>query len=84
MVWQDVLFAKQQVSQSPEFHAGNEKVNDTIRGIAKEEGVPLADIDGAVPKTLEYLLDDVHSTSKGARVAAETVANTIVKAGYLK
>ena len=35
-------------------------------------------------KTLEYFSDDVHSTPKGARVVAETIADVIIRAGYLK
>jgi len=66
------------------FMRAMKKVNDTIRRIAQEEGVPLADIDVAVPKTLEYFSDDVHSTPKGARVVAETMADAIIRAKYLK
>ncbi len=66
------------------FTGAMKKVNDTIRRIAKEEGVLLADIDVAVPKTLEYFSDDVHSTPKGARVVAETIADVIIRAAYLK
>lgn len=61
-----------------------QSANATTRLIAKEEDIPLADIDAAVPKTLEFFLDDVHSKPPAARIVAQTVAQTIIKAGYIQ
>jgi len=61
-----------------------QQANDATRRIAKEEDVPLAEIDAAVPKRLEFFRDDVHTTPRGARIVAETVAEAIITAGYLQ
>jgi lysophospholipase L1-like esterase len=66
------------------FMRAMKKANDGTKRIAKEEDVPLAEIDAAVPKTLEFFSDDVHSTPRAARIVAETVAQTIIRAGYLQ
>ena len=61
-----------------------QQANDATRRIAEEEDVPLAEIDSAVPKRLEFFRDDVHVTPRGARIVAETVAKAIITAGYLQ
>jgi lysophospholipase L1-like esterase len=60
------------------------KMNDAIRQVAQQEGIPLADLDAFLPKTTEYFMDDVHTTARGSRAVAQAIANTIVQAGYLK
>ena len=51
---------------------GMEAINARTRVIARETGVPLADLAAAVPQTLEYLYDDVHQTKKGTERVAQT------------
>lgn len=58
-------------------------MNANTRAIAKEQGVPLADLDAVVPKTAEYLRDDVHHTAKGARLAGQAIAEAILQAGFV-
>jgi len=66
------------------FMRAMKKANDGTRRIAQEEDVPLAEIDAAVPKTVEFFSDDVHSTSQGARIVAGTMAQAIIGAGYIQ
>jgi hypothetical protein len=46
--------------------------NAKIKEIATRQGVPLLDLEGAVPKTVEYFRDDCHYTEAGNRRVAET------------
>lgn len=51
--------------------------NDAVRAVAREDRVALADAAVRVPKSLEYLVDDVHYTGRGARLVAQSVADTV-------
>ena len=51
--------------------------NDTIRKIAREENIRLVDVALELPKTLEYLTDDIHFNPKGAERVASLVADAI-------
>lgn len=52
--------------------------NNTIRKTAETYKIPLADIDRAVPKTLDFLKDDVHLTAAGNKIIAEELYNVII------
>ena len=60
---------------------GMRKYNDTVRQIAGEEHVPLIDLEQAIPKTLEYLSDDVHYREKTFDVIAGFLAGELRKIG---
>lgn len=60
-------------------HAMFKLYNDIIRKSAAEEGVPLADIDAAVPKTPEYHWDHCHLTGKGEALAARVVYEALMR-----
>ena len=48
--------------------------NETTRHIARSKSVYLVDAERLMPKTREYMMDDVHYTERGARVLAELIA----------
>lgn len=59
------------------------KLNDTVRRVARELAVPLADIDVAMPKTTEYFADYVHYTDAGAEFVAEHILAALERGGGL-
>ena len=60
--------------------AGMDKFNQATRAIAKEEQVHFADLEHAVPKTTEFMYDDVHFTRVGNERVAATIGDEIVRA----
>lgn len=59
------------------MEAAMEQYNDVVRGLAREWSVPLYDVARDLPKSREYFYDDVHFNVKGARTAAERLAELI-------
>lgn len=57
---------------------GMEKYNDTVRRLAREENIPLFDLEREIPKTLEFLADDVHYQEKTFDLIAEFLADKLV------
>ncbi len=53
------------------------------RRIAQERDVMLIDADSQIPRTLEYFIDDVHYTPKGAQRLTDIVASEIADSGLL-
>jgi lysophospholipase L1-like esterase len=47
------------------------RYNKAQEAVARERGVPFLDLNGRVPRTLEYLFDDCHFTDLGSRRVAE-------------
>ena len=62
---------------------GMNAFNDKSRQIAADSGVPFLDLERLVPKTLDYLYDDVHYTEKGNRLIGETLAQFIAEQGIV-
>lgn len=56
---------------------GMTRYNDAVRTLARTEGLPLIDLEAAVPKTLEYFTDEVHYTRRGYERVAEVVAERL-------
>lgn len=54
-----------------------ESFNDQMRTLAKEHSIPLYDLAGAIPKSLEFFYDDVHLNERGAFVTATNLADII-------
>lgn len=52
--------------------------NDTVIKVAKEQQVPVVDVESHTPKTLEYLFDDVHPTEKALEIEAQLFFDEIV------
>jgi hypothetical protein len=46
-------------------------INDRIRLVGKELGVPVVDLDLELPRTTEVFYDDCHFNVRGARMVAE-------------
>ena len=61
-----------------------EKYNDATRRVAREMGVPLLDLDGSVPETKDYFVDQVHYTDKGAQAVAEKALKGLVDSRLLE
>ncbi len=57
--------------------SGMEQYNQAVREIAERENVRLLDLEKVVPKTLEYLRDDVHYTDKAFVIISEHVAEVL-------
>ena len=61
-----------------------EEMNDVMRILATEYGVPLFDLPRYIPKSSEYLYDDVHFNVKGAETAARELTAFIVTRGLIR
>jgi len=58
-----------------------EAFNATIVRVGKEEGVEVIDLAADFPRSLEFFVDDVHFTERGAAAAAAAVAERLKTAG---
>ncbi len=57
--------------------------NDATRQIASQSGVRFVDLEALMPKTLQYMYDDVHYTPKGNELIADALAQSIITWGLL-
>ncbi len=57
--------------------SGMEQYNQAVIEIAKRENLRLLDLEKVIPKTLEYLHDDVHYTDKAFVIISEYVAEML-------
>lgn len=55
----------------PSMISGMKQFNDKTLEIAKNEGIPVVQVAGNVPKTTENFRDDVHLTPEGNKVVAD-------------
>ena len=62
---------------------GMEQFNAKARQIAAELQVPLVDLERIVPKSLDYMYDDVHYTKRGNETIGRAVAEQIIKWGVI-
>lgn len=62
---------------------GMEAFNDISKRIAASNEVLFVDLEGAVPKSLDYFLDDVHYTEEGNRIIGQYFADQIIENGYI-
>ncbi len=63
---------------------GMRRYNAVSRKVAEDEGAPFVDLAARVPRTTEYLYDDVHYTSRGCDVIAEALVEAVVDAGWIE
>ena len=80
-IWIDRTFMAED-RKIPDFESlvnGMNAFNETSRKIANNYGIPFIDLEKLVPKTLDYLYDDVHYTEKGNRLIGEALAQFIVE-----
>lgn len=57
---------------------GMRRFNDATRRLAADAGVDLVDLERQMPKTTEYLYDDVHYTKVGNELIAKAFADHII------
>lgn len=57
--------------------AALERLNDTMRTVAAESGVPVCDLAAMLPKSLEYFYDDCHFNPAGAAQSGTHIAGCI-------
>ena len=62
---------------------GMETFNAASREIAARRGVPYLDFAGAVPKTRDYFIDDVHMRANANRLIAGVAADAIASGGWI-
>lgn len=62
---------------------GMRRFNDTTRRLATQVGVPLVDLEQQMPKTTEYLYDDVHYTVAGNELIGNALADDIIESGVV-
>ena len=58
---------------------GMRRFNMATRRLAKELGVELVDLEQRMPKTTDYIYDDVHYTKAGNELVADAFANEIIE-----
>lgn len=63
----------------PSMLAGMNTFNDATARVAKAEGVGFVDLAAQMPKTVEYMYDDVHYTSKGCAFIADRLFEHLEK-----
>ena len=57
--------------------------NDATRRLGRELGVPVIELEPAIPKTTEYFRDDCHYTREGNALVAETVFQHLISRGIV-
>ena len=62
---------------------GMRRFNDATRRIARETGTRLVDLDLRMPKTTQYLYDDVHYTPAGNALIGDAFADDIIASGIV-
>ncbi len=60
-----------------EMDAAMERLNDTMRAVGAENGVPVFDLAAWLPKSLDYFYDDCHFNTAGAAEAGKRLAGFI-------
>jgi lysophospholipase L1-like esterase len=77
--WHWMLLRNEIVYSEERMEAALEQYNDVMRAVAAENKVTLFDGHRALPKSLEYFVDDVHYTPKGATALGKKLAEVVVK-----
>ena len=67
----------------PSLGRAMQAFNDVIRRVGAELDVLVIDLDAGIPKTLDMLLDDVHTNSRGAAAVAQQIFEAIEEHGAL-
>jgi hypothetical protein len=66
----------------PSLHSmidGMQRFNDATRRLAVENGVDLVDLEQLMPKSTEYLFDDVHYTKAGNELIGNAFADHLIE-----
>ena len=67
-----------------DVYLAHQTLNDVIRTIANEKGVPLVDIAERVPGGEKYFLDAIHYSVEGQKAVAELLAESLEQSGVLR
>lgn len=67
-----------------EVYLAHQTLNDVIRTVAKEKGVPLVDIADRVPGGEKYFLDAIHYSVGGQKAVAELLAQGLQRSAALR
>lgn len=70
----------------PSLHSlveGMRIFNDATRGLGKESAVDVVDLEQRMPKTTDYLYDDVHYTPAGNELIGNAFADHIIESGIV-
>lgn len=62
---------------------GMRQFNDVTRRIARENRVELVDLEERMPKTTQYLYDDVHYTAAGNELIGNAFAEAIIESQFV-
>jgi lysophospholipase L1-like esterase len=81
--WQWVICRSGERYREDFMAEGLEVLNNEMRGVAKENSLPLYDLAKTMPKTLEFFYDDVHFNNRGAFVAGTELAALILEGQML-
>jgi len=66
-----------------QFLSGYKRLQRAIIDVAAEEGIPVIDLEAAVPPDTDHLFDAVHLTGKGSLVAAEYISRQLENLGLI-
>jgi lysophospholipase L1-like esterase len=72
--WQWMRLCNGVTYREDRMDAALESLNDAMRRVAGERGVPLYDLARELPKSLEYFYDDCHFNDRGAATTAQALA----------
>jgi lysophospholipase L1-like esterase len=76
--WQWLLYVNGVRYRADRMDRALESYNDVMREVARKHKTPVYDLARLLPKTVNYLYDDVHFNANGARLAASGLADFIV------
>jgi lysophospholipase L1-like esterase len=76
MLWMTPTFADYRLDPPSLEHMAN-LYNDWLRDFACAEGLYFFDLAARIPKSEEYMYDDVHFTERGAKAVAEALLSPI-------
>ena len=53
------------------------KLNEAIREVGKENGVPVIDLAALIPQDKQYMYDEVHLNNRGSQLAAQLISDRL-------
>ena len=65
------------------FLSGYKRLQRAIMDVAAEEGIPVINLEVAVPRDIDHLFDPVHLTGKGSLVAAQYISRQLENLGLI-
>jgi len=81
--WQWILYRFGVTYREDVMNEALESLNDVMRQLAAEHGVPTYDLARLMTKSSDHFYDDVHFNTNGARVAGIELAYFIIRMGLI-